>query len=147
VINAALPLLPSFGEEGYEILHEPGLSQSHLLSNVPPRVQQQVANALVVLAEIGMRFDEARRLDEQFSGSGRYVADTWKNRGADFDRAMKVVATFRQHAPSNGVDAEAVLVALGGVPVYPERPSLDGEHVSEMSARGVADLPDDPSPS
>ncbi len=98
------------------------LSQS---LKVPPRVCQQLSAALATLAEIGVRFSEAKHLDVRFSGQGRYVADTWGNRGEEVDRAMKVVAEFRTHAPRNGVDGEAVIAELGGLSDFPLRPGPD----------------------
>ena len=84
---------------------------------IPARVLANVEAALIMLREIAAQAARARTaLDGPHGGCGRYEADVLTNRADDIAWAKQRLAHFREFAPRNGVDAEAVLAGLGGVP-------------------------------
>lgn len=84
---------------------------------IPARVPANVEVALTMLREIAAQAARARTaLDGRLGGGGRYEADVLTNRADDVAWAKQRLAHFRKFAPRNGVDAEAVLAGLGGVP-------------------------------
>jgi hypothetical protein len=84
---------------------------------IPPRILGNIEAALTTLRGIAAQVEGARTaLDAKLGGCGRYEADVLTNRAADIAWCQQRLAHFREFAPRNGVDAEAVLAALGGVP-------------------------------
>ena len=84
---------------------------------IPARVLANVEGALTMLREIAAQAVCARTaLDGPHGGCGRYEADVLTNRADDIAWCQQRLAHFREFAPRNGVDAEAVLTGLGGVP-------------------------------
>ena len=84
---------------------------------VPARVLATVEAALTMLREIAAQAQSARTaLDGRLGGGGRYEADVLINRADDIAWCNDRLSHFRVFAPRNGVDPEAVLAALGGVP-------------------------------
>ena len=84
---------------------------------IPARVLANVDAALTTLREIAAQVQRARTaLDGPHGGCGRYEADVLTNRADDIAWCQQRLAHFREFAPRNGVDAEAVLTGLGGVP-------------------------------
>jgi len=84
---------------------------------IPPRVLANVEAALTTLRGIAAQAQSARTaLDGRLGGCGRYEADVLTNRADDIAWCNQRLAHFREFAPRNGVDAEAVLAGLGGVP-------------------------------
>jgi|ERR1039458_5523583 hypothetical protein len=84
---------------------------------IPPRVLVNIKAALTTLRGIAARVESARTaLDAKLGGCGRYEADVLTNRADDIAWCNSRLAHFREFAPRNGVDAEAVLAGLGGVP-------------------------------
>ena len=84
---------------------------------IPARVLANVEAALTTLRGIAAQAQSARTaLDGRLGGCGRYEADVLTNRAGDIAWAKQRLAHFREFAPRNGVDAEAVLTGLGGVP-------------------------------
>ncbi len=84
---------------------------------IPPRVLANIEAALTKLREIAGQTQSARTaLDGRLGGCGRYEADVLCNRASDITWVRQRLAHFREFAPRNGVDAEAVLAGLGGVP-------------------------------
>jgi hypothetical protein len=84
---------------------------------IPARVLANVEAALTTLRGIAAQVTSARMsLDGRLGGCGRYEADVLTNRAADIAWCNQRLAHFREFAPRNGVDAEAVLAGLGGVP-------------------------------
>jgi hypothetical protein len=70
-----------------------------------------------MLREIAAQAARARTaLDGPHGGCGRYEAEVLTNRADDIAWCQQRLAHFREFAPRNGVDAEAVLAGLGGVP-------------------------------
>jgi hypothetical protein len=91
---------------------------------IPARVLANVEAALTTLRGIAAQVTSARTaLDGRLGGGGRYEADVLTNRAADIAWAKQRLAQFRAFAPRNGVDAEAVLAELGGVPDLSPSPS------------------------
>ncbi len=84
---------------------------------IPLRVLANIEAAITTLREIASQFTSARTaLHGPLGGGGRYEADVLTNRADDITWANQRLAHFRELAPRNGVDAEAVLTGLGGVP-------------------------------
>jgi len=84
---------------------------------IPARVLANIGGALTMLREIAAQAARARTaLDGPHGGCGRYEADVLTNRADDIAWCNQRLAHFREFAPRNGVDAEAVLAGLGGVP-------------------------------
>jgi len=84
---------------------------------IPARVLANIEAALTTLRGIAAQVQSARTaLDGRLGGCGRYEADVLTNRAADIAWCNQRLAHFREFAPCNGVDAEAVLAGLGGVP-------------------------------
>ncbi len=84
---------------------------------IPSRVLANVEAAITMLREIAAQAARARTaLDDPHGGCGRYEAEVLTNRAGDIAWCQRRLAHFREFAPRNGVDAEAVLAGLGGVP-------------------------------
>lgn len=88
-------------------------AKSDPLANVPQSVQDKVKIALDRLHGIKKSVETAAR------AGGRYEADAWKNlkmpQGYQED-PDGTIAKFRQLAQKNGIDADAAIEALGGIP-------------------------------
>lgn len=80
-------------------------------SNLPERVKIAVKHAVDALNDVHTGLEGARRL----GGGGRYEAEAWDSQKFEetIARAMRTIEIFREHAPKNGIDAEAVLKELG----------------------------------
>jgi hypothetical protein len=97
------------------------------MDQLPPRVLANVEAAITTLREIAGQLARARtELDGRLGGGGRYEADVLNNRTGDITWAKQRLAHFREFAPRNGVDAEAVLTGLGGVPDLSPSPAAAG---------------------
>ena len=84
---------------------------------IPSRVLANVEAAITTLRGIAAQVQSATTaLDGRLGGGGRYEADVLTNRAGDIAWCQQRLAHFREFAPRNGVDAEAVLAGLGGVP-------------------------------
>ncbi len=84
---------------------------------IPARVLANVEAALTTLRGIAAQVLSARTaLDGRLGGCGRYEAGVLTNRAAHIVWCNQRLGHFREFAPRNGVDAEAVLAGLGGVP-------------------------------
>lgn len=88
-------------------------------SKVPARVLINLERSLGWLREIRAGVDSTiTTLDVGMGGNGRYEVDALRNRASDIACAMATINQFRGLASKNGVDAEAVLKELGGVPDF-----------------------------
>lgn len=88
-------------------------------SKVPARVLTNLERSLEWLREIRAAVDSTiETLDVGMGGNGRYEADALRNRATDIACAMATINQFRGLAAQNGVNAEAVLQELGGVPDF-----------------------------
>ena len=88
------------------------------MDQLPPRVLANVEAAITTLREIAGQLARARtELDGRLGGGGRYEADVLNNRTGDITWAKQRL---------NGVDAEAVLTGLGGVPDLSPSPAAAG---------------------
>jgi len=84
---------------------------------IPARGLAKLEGALTPHRGIAAQVTSARTaLDGRLGGCGRYEADVLTNRADDIAWCNQRLAHFREFAPRNGVDAEAVLAGLGGVP-------------------------------
>jgi len=83
---------------------------------LPPTVRRSVASALNVLQRVAVELHRARVLERSVGSVGRYEADVVRNETANIDAAKGRIALFRELAPRNGVDADAAIAALGGLP-------------------------------
>lgn len=90
------------------------------MANVPVSVQNTVKRYLETLKDSADLLARGRSVDSRFGGGGRYEWELWS---AIIDRdlpamreALDGLRTFRELAPKNGVDADAFLASLGGVP-------------------------------
>lgn len=89
------------------------------LARVPAGVQNTLRTHLGALRGHADALESGRQTDRMFGGGGRYEHDAWQNRGLSEERLKThhdAIAAFRTHAPKQGVDPDAVLSALGGVP-------------------------------
>ena len=87
-------------------------------AKVPDRILAQVRSALAVLREIAEQVARVRAtIDGPVAhGNGRYEADVLENTAAEAASARDFLASFRDMAARNGVDAQAVILAEGGEP-------------------------------
>lgn len=81
---------------------------------VHERVLERLRATLASNRELEQSLQAAESLDAMFGGAGRYRDDAIRNRRADIDRNNAAVSEFRRLATQNGVDADAVLLELGG---------------------------------
>lgn len=85
-------------------------------ASIPPQVRARVERARSTLLDYRDQLQVYRAAGERFSSPGRYeaeVAEAWAERVAS---AEAVLAEFRRVAPNNGIDPEAFLADLGGLP-------------------------------
>lgn len=89
---------------------------------LPDFVRNELVFGLAALKDARERLEAAERLDAMYRTGGRYVTEALE--GANIPplraRGEKCLAWFREHAPAQGFDAEAIIAALGGVPTFPE---------------------------
>jgi hypothetical protein len=112
---------------------------------VPDGVRRAVEGALETLRGIKSGIDDAAALEQKIGGNGRYQADALRNRQADIERAQGTLAEFRQHAPDNGVDAEAFIASLGGEPdLTPSEAAAEWLKPKEPAAPAPAPEPQAP---
>lgn len=85
-------------------------------ASVPPAVRARVERARSTLLDYHDQLHNTRAAGERFGSPGRYeaeAAEAWAERVAS---AEAVLAEFRRVAPANGIDPEAFLATLGGLP-------------------------------
>lgn len=106
------------------------------LAAVPPAVLSRVR---VALSDLRLVADDMRRYRETLDdprgpvgGGGRYEAEVVVAHRATVEGARGDLARFRGLASRNGVDAEAVILALGGVPDLTPSPAA-ARYLAEMA--------------
>ena len=102
------------------------------LTAVPRRWQDRLRCALGALRTWQAMLESARDTERLFGSPGRYEWEVRSGRAqaavrAQVTLAEATLAEFARLAQANGVDPEAVLVALGGRPAQDE----EGPHVHE----------------
>jgi len=117
----------------------PEVPQPDPQPTVPDDVRRQVESALARLREIASGVEAAKSLETKFGSPGRYQADALANRMGDIDAAKKTLAMFREHAPKNGIDAEAFITSLGGEPDLSPSPEALAWMESEAADRAAAE--------
>ena len=87
---------------------------------VPENVARFVAGHLSSLLDIRHRMDSVNALDRSLSAGGRYLWEAWTQRNiqSEVREAEDGLKTFRELAPSNGVDPEEFINSLGGAPSF-----------------------------
>jgi hypothetical protein len=85
------------------------------LIQVPPTVRWRLRRALQSLREIAQEVQRASELEGRVGCCGRYQADVLNNRDDELRQARHAISTFRSRAAAHGIDAQAVLRALGGL--------------------------------
>lgn len=86
-------------------------------SLVPAYVLRDVERAVRGAHDLRQRIDATiANLDDKLGGRGRYEADAFVNCASEIGAVRRTIEAFRVHAPRNGIDPEAVLNELGGVP-------------------------------
>jgi hypothetical protein len=84
--------------------------------SIPDRVRQRLSIALGNLRFVAEQMNNAHiQLDQNLQGGGRYEAEVLENNSDMVTRAQATVAEFRAQAAKHGVDADAVITALGGL--------------------------------
>ena len=108
------------------------------MPRVPERVQERLRYALGTLRAWQAAVESARHTERLFGSTGRYE---WELRTsiahaslrAQVVQAEATLAEFAQRAVVNGVDAEAVLMTLGGRPA----PDQEGANGAEVGTAGT----------
>jgi len=90
--------------------------QAAVSEQVPQFVRDKVKFALGRLTEIHEGIKDSVSLEKRFGPTGRYQADTLRNRRADIEQAQATLAEFRKNASAKNIDADAVIRELGGEP-------------------------------
>jgi hypothetical protein len=89
----------------------------------PAGVAASVKRYLDTIADVNRQLAEARTVDDKFGGEGRYENEVWDRLmgegGAITAEASKKLQVFRDLAVKNGVDAEAFIEKMGGMPESP----------------------------
>jgi predicted RNA methylase len=93
-----------------------GIEAAKKAPEVPERVMAALRGSIAMLAEVKEMLEKGRVADQHFGGAGRYETETLANRASDIASAENTIALFRKHAKQEGVDPEAVIAELGGVP-------------------------------
>jgi len=83
---------------------------------VPDRVRARVTRALNDLREANTRVETSREADRISGAAGRYESEALAAVAEARERAEETVKNFRTRAEALGIDAEAFLQELGGVP-------------------------------
>ena len=83
---------------------------------VPQGVRDALSRAIASLRDVANGLAAGRQGDRQFGGQGRYETDAMANLAGQREQAEAVVAKFRTAAGKMGVDADATLAELGGLP-------------------------------
>lgn len=110
--------------------------------NIPATVRRQVGNALTSMRTVHAAVTDAKTLDVKFGAQGRYESEALENNKFAIDAARKTLATFRQRAPGNGIDAEAVIASMGGEPDL--TPSAEAQTWSQGSTEPAPTQAKDP---
>jgi hypothetical protein len=92
------------------------LSKPILPAGVPDRAAERVKASLDTLWFTRCRMDECRALDERMGAGGRYEAQLLIKHQPECDAAQGYLNRFRTLAAERGIDALAVITALGGLP-------------------------------
>ena len=87
-----------------------------LLAALPDSVRYLVEQNVWALQSLSEILRQTEQFDRQHGGDGRYVEDFWRARGKEVTQSLALLEKFRQLAPPNNVDAEAVMTELGGIP-------------------------------
>lgn len=99
------------------------------MAQVPERVKLAVKIALDQLRAIANTLQHARETDAMFDGAGRYEWEVWTYDGEAKQmriyQALQTLQEFRLRASAKGIDAEAVIDELGGVPSYEPSKAID----------------------
>jgi hypothetical protein len=87
-------------------------------TNVPTKVLDRLRGALSELKDAAAQVRRVRETIDgpMAGGGGRYEADVLTNRATAIAAAHAEIEKFRASAARNGIDADAVLAKLGGVP-------------------------------
>lgn len=89
----------------------------------PAGVAASVKRYLETISDVNRQLAEARTVDDKFGGEGRYENEVWDRLmgedGAVTAEANKKLQVFRELAVKNGVDAEAFIEKMGGMPESP----------------------------
>ena len=101
---------------------------------VPNAVRNRVDRAIETLRDFAKSIENAKTLEDRIGQRGRYQADTWTNGKAQLDAARKTLDTFRTMAKEKGIDADAYLETLGGVPDL--TPSKEAQEWLDAPGRG-----------
>jgi hypothetical protein len=89
--------------------------------DIPAVVRTRVKIAVDALHKIADSLMHAREADRQFGDEGRYEWETWESisdRDKHIADSQATLATFRKHAIEKGIDPEALIHELGGIPDY-----------------------------
>lgn len=110
--NAAKYQTPGIQQEAVAADREVSAETEDVLANVPVGVRDRIGYALTGLRDIYARLENVERA----RGKGHILALEVRDMQPGVERYRAVLAEFREFAPQNGVDAEKVIVALGGEP-------------------------------
>lgn len=94
------------------------VAQQQELAKVPEAVTRQLSSALDKIRGYHEDLERGRDLDRKFTGEGRYESDVHRNtfKKNGIQGAIDFLKEFREVAGSEGVNADAVIEALGGLP-------------------------------
>lgn len=107
--------------------------------SVPDRIERELRGTLVNLRALHNIIAQTREaLDERMGGCGRYEADAYLNTGGKISAGLAYVAEFRSIASTRGIDAEAVIADLGGVPEFRISPAALEWVECSQPANGLA---------
>lgn len=81
----------------------------------PPGIMQRVQRMLAIRQDIADAIQNGRDTDAKFQGAGRYEAEVREKVADRIAASDDVIAKFRAIAEKNGVDADKVFAAAGGV--------------------------------
>lgn len=83
---------------------------------IPNRVRRTVERALNELRSIQQSLENGREADRMFGPEGRYEADAYQNTRERREQWERIIEEFRTRARAMGIDPEAVLAEMGGMP-------------------------------
>ena len=101
---------------------------------IPEAVRKRVSGALDSLREVARAIADAKSLEDRVGQAGRYQADTLENRKGNIESAQEVLRKFRELAAGKGIDAQAFIDGLGGVPDL--TPSKEAQEWLDAPGRG-----------
>lgn len=92
---------------------------------IPPSVMEWIKGALEELATVRDSMAHARtNLDAVHGGKGRYETDALHNQREAVAKAQAVLVKIRGFAEAKGIDFDAVLAGMGGVPDVSPSPEV-----------------------